>query len=350
MDSGAVLGCLVGTAVGDAIGLPYEALSRRRGARLLGPPDRHRFVFGRGMYSDDTEHTIMVAQALCASGAADADRFRRDLARRLRWWLLGMPAGVGGATLRACAKLWLGFPLAKSGVFSAGNGPAMRSAVVGAALDDLRQVRGIVAASSRLTHTDPKALFGALAVAVAAWSAKRQLPDGAAYLARTRDLLDDPAAGELLRLLAAAVDGAAGGEPTAAFAGRLGCPRGVSGYVYHTVPVAIHAWQRHPASFEAAVRGAVECGGDTDTTAAIVGGIVGSGVGAGGIPAPWVNGLLEWPRGVAWLERLARSLEAQNAAGPARVPPRAGPAVFPRNLLFLAVVLCHVGRRCLPPY
>ena len=65
MQADAVGGAILGCAVGDALGLPYENLSRRRGVRLLGEPDRHRFLFGRGMVSDDTEHTCMVAQALC---------------------------------------------------------------------------------------------------------------------------------------------------------------------------------------------------------------------------------------------------------------------------------------------
>jgi ADP-ribosylglycohydrolase len=41
-----IVGCILGTAVGDAIGLPYEGLSRRRAAKLLGQPDRHRFFYG----------------------------------------------------------------------------------------------------------------------------------------------------------------------------------------------------------------------------------------------------------------------------------------------------------------
>ncbi len=55
-----IIGCILGTAVGDALGLPYEGLSRRRAARMLGPPDRFRFLFRRGMVSDDTEHTCIV--------------------------------------------------------------------------------------------------------------------------------------------------------------------------------------------------------------------------------------------------------------------------------------------------
>ena len=70
--------------------------------------DRHQFFFGRGVFSDDTEHACLTAQALLMSGG-DATRFARDLARRLRWWFLGLPAGIGRATLRACLRLWVGF-------------------------------------------------------------------------------------------------------------------------------------------------------------------------------------------------------------------------------------------------
>src|SRR5438874_1145865 len=188
MSSTATVGAILGTAVGDALGLPYENLSRRRGVRLLGPPDRHRFLLGRGMVSDDTEHTCMVAQALIAAGG-DVTRFRRDFAWRLRLWLLAMPAGVGLATLKATLKLWLGAPSDRSGVFSAGNGPAMRSAVLGAAIDDRERLREFVRASTRITHTDPKAEYGAQAVAVAANHTKHGRTDGNEFLAGLRTLL-----------------------------------------------------------------------------------------------------------------------------------------------------------------
>jgi ADP-ribosyl-[dinitrogen reductase] hydrolase len=126
----------LGCAVGDAIGLPYEGLSKRRGVRLLGEPDRMRFIFRHGMVSDDTEHTCMVAQSICEF-PHNADLFAKSLAHRLRWWLVGLPAGIGFATLRATIKLWFGISPKRSGVFSAGNGPAMRSAILGAAIDDL---------------------------------------------------------------------------------------------------------------------------------------------------------------------------------------------------------------------
>ena len=95
-----IVGSILGTAIGDSVGLPYEGLSRRRAERLLGPPDRHRFFFGRGMVSDDTEHTCMVAQSLIRSGG-DPDAFGRSLAWGFRLWMLGLPAGIGFATLRS---------------------------------------------------------------------------------------------------------------------------------------------------------------------------------------------------------------------------------------------------------
>src|SRR5262245_61970089 len=130
-----ITGCLLGGAVGDALGLPVEGLSRRRARRFIGASLRHRLVLGHGMCSDDTEHACMTARAILAR-PDDAAAFARALGWKLRWWLLGMPAGVGLATLRAILRLWIGVPPDHSGVTSAGNGPAMRAAVIGAYFPD----------------------------------------------------------------------------------------------------------------------------------------------------------------------------------------------------------------------
>jgi ADP-ribosyl-[dinitrogen reductase] hydrolase len=164
-------GILLGTAVGDSLGLPAEGLSRRRHSRLMPAPWRHRLVFGCGMVSDDTEHALFVAQSLLRH-PADPDAFQRRLAWHLRWWLASLPAGIGRATARACLRLWLGFRPSASGVWSAGNGPAMRSAILGGYFhEDRHAVNAFVRASTSLTHTHPRALTGAMAVArVAAWA------------------------------------------------------------------------------------------------------------------------------------------------------------------------------------
>lgn len=346
----AVLGALLGCAVGDAVGLPYEGLSARRGRRLLGEPDRHRFLFRHGMVSDDTEHTAMVCQTLCRH-PTDPEAFARSLGWRLRWWLLGLPAGIGLATLRATIKLWLGFPPGRSGVFSAGNGPAMRSAVLGAAIDDLGLLSRFVLASTRLTHTDPKAYEGAFAVALAAWCARHGIYDAGTFLDRLSTTLEKRLTPAFRERLEAMPVGLANNESIEAFARRSGSVRGVSGYVYHTVPVALYAWLRHPNDFQAAIAGVIRCGGDTDTVAAISGAIIASGTGIEGIPSDWLAGVREWPRSVAWMKRLARSTTEAMQSGRASKPPRVWPlAGLLRNGVFLVVVLCHAFRRLLPPY
>jgi len=49
---------LLGTALGDSLGLPSEGMSRARIANRWKGPLKQRFLFGHGMLSDDTEHTI----------------------------------------------------------------------------------------------------------------------------------------------------------------------------------------------------------------------------------------------------------------------------------------------------
>jgi hypothetical protein len=95
----------------------------------------------------------------------------------------------------------------------------------------------------------------------------------------------------------------------------------------------------------------IRCGGDTDTTAAIVGGIVGASVGKDGIPADWLDRLFEWPRTVAWMEQLAEQLDRTLTAKKSETPPRLPiSGLLVRNAFFFTVVVGHVLRRLLPPY
>jgi len=90
---GAFEGCVLGCAIGDAFGLPYEGISQKRVKRWVRFPLRRRFLFGRGMLSDDTDHNVFVAQALARS-QGDVAAFRRCLAWRLHLWLLCFSAGI----------------------------------------------------------------------------------------------------------------------------------------------------------------------------------------------------------------------------------------------------------------
>jgi ADP-ribosylglycohydrolase len=228
----------------------------------------------------------------------------------------------------------------------------MRSALIGAAIGDHTLLMEMVKSSCRITHTDPKALLGAWAVALAANLARREsLVEGTEYLTTLRQMLREESADEFLALIERVVQSVQQGESTAAFAISAGMEAGASGYVYQTVPVAIHAWLSNQDDLREAVITVVQCGGDTDTTAAIVGGIIGCHVGKAGVPDEWMTKMLEWPRTVAWMEQLGRQLArvvtTDNSETPVSLP-LAG--VLARNAAFLSIVLSHGFRRLLPPY
>lgn len=351
--SRALAGCLQGAAIGDAVGLCCEKVSARRQPKLFPDLNGPRFLGGRGMISDDTEHACLVAQSLIVS-AGDPEKFQRDLARRLRWWLVGLPFGFGMATVKAILRLWVGFHPSRSGVHSAGNGPCMRSPLIGAAHGhDHRRLKQLVGISTRMTHTHKEAGHGALAAALAAhWSAKQMLHSNwqeefTKHLGTLIAERDVP----IVELAKRAASSATNGESTAAFARSLGLERGVSGYVNHTMPVVLHTWFRSPTNYREAVLEIVRCGGDTDTTAAILGAIIGAGVGVEGLPTDWRKALFEWPRSEPWMLSLAvRLAEVQRTGEPGNALPLSIPGLFARNLFFDSLVLVHGLRRLLPPY
>lgn len=343
--AGRLHGLLVGTAVGDSLGLPAEGLAPGRIARRWPGRLRHRFLFGRGMISDDTEHAWFVGQSLLRA-PRDPDRFARALAWRLRGWLLGVPAGVGFATLRAVLRLWIGFSPRHSGVRSAGNGAAMRAPLLGAFFaDDPERRRLFTDASSRLTHVDERALAGARAMAEAVAGIVRGEDPGAGWLG---GLATHP---DWQRATVAIREAAQAGRPVADVAKELGGFQGVSGYVCHSVPFALYAWWRHRGDFRATVEACVRAGGDTDTTAAMAGALAGTDVGEEGIPAEWREGLLEWPRTRRHFRTLADRLALASETGQRQFKVRTcWPGLLPRNLLLLVAVLAHGFRRLLPPW
>ena len=352
VQSDAIIGCLLGTAVGDALGLPYEGLSPRRGRRLLGPPEHHRLVLRRGMVSDDTEHTLFVVQALISSDF-NPQRFERDFSRSLRWWLAGLPVGTGLATLRACLKLWLGFVPERSGVFSAGNGPAMRSAMLGLVFgEDVAVLSDWVLRTTRITHTDPKAFMGALTVALAAHSsAFDPYVEPQRFVATVKAALAPHDSQEFVELIHKAAMSAQANQTATEFAHSIGSRKGVSGYVLHTVPCVIQTWLKTPTDFAQGLQEIIAAGGDTDTTGAILGAIIGARVGENGIPQKWRTSIVEWPRTLRWIKDLGHCL-AMRLQGDADVqaPGYCVPGILPRNLIFFLIVMFHGLRRLAPPY
>lgn len=352
-DPSRFVGSLLGTMVGDCLGLPREGLSARRAEMLFGSDVGCRFLGRRGMASDDTELACFAAQAFLSS-KGEPEPFARDLGWKLRWWFLAGPAGLGLATLRCCLKLWLGWPASKSGVWSAGNGAAIRGPVLGVACwDDETKLRALVRASTIVSHTDPKAERGAMAVALAARYAATHARDDfrvSVVLDLLRPLFptEDQEGQKWFSLLEQSLSKKG---TSVDFASAIGAREGVSGYVYQTVPAVLHVWLSAPHDFKAGMQSIIRLGGDSDTTAAIFGGICGAAVGVEGIPQDWLDGIIEFPRSAAWVRSLAQALHRCSVSKDAAASPSlAWPLIPLRNLFFVCLVLLHEARRALPPY
>jgi len=300
---------LRGVAVGDSLGLPYEGLSSRRGLRLMPFPLRQRLIGGYGFVSDDTVQSA-IALASLARRPESPRAFQDEFGHRLRVWFLSIPPGIGFSTVKACLRLCIGVSPSRAGVFSAGNGAAMRAAVIGAALQALPEERiRFVEHGSMVTHTDPRAVEGAQLVALAA-----------ALAAQGR--------------LTALEDEARALVPHWSWHERWP-DDGPTGYVLHTVNAAIRIVTTS-SGFEDAMRKVIEFGGDTDTVGAIVGGILGAAPSSGPVPPEW-NRILGWPQTGDFVRIRAGA-------------PTPYLRLVLANALALPIILFHGLRRTLPPY
>lgn len=319
-----VAGVLLGTAVGDALGLPCEGMSAPRIARRFGRLDRFRLLGRTGYVSDDTEQSALVAQSL-ARFPADPDRCARAFRRSLVGWFWRLPWGVGLATVRSSVRIMLGF--SRTGVRSAGNGSAMRAAVIGAFFHDRpEQRRAFGEAIARSTHTDDRAVQGALFVAELA----------AAGPGEARRIVTEP-------LLGAALDRAADLAKRGASTSEAAEALKTTGYVVHSVPFALYCYLRYGETPLLAIQECIAAGGDTDSIAAILGGWLGARHGEAGLPAHLIAELHDGPFGPSHLRGLGASLAAGSA------PPRySWLGALARNLALYPVILAHGFRRIFP--
>jgi ADP-ribosyl-[dinitrogen reductase] hydrolase len=288
-------GAVWGHLVGDALGVPYEFRPPEAiGDVVFGAIGTH----GRrpGTWSDDGALMLALLDSLLFSDGDDGrPTVRFDVAdqgrRILSWHDDGAYTpdreglfDIGNATSAAIESLHSGLPAERAGSTlpnALGNGSLMRIlpvALAGRDEDDRTLVRWASEASA-VTHGEPLArVTCALYVLVARrlLVARRQLGDAGApdaALAGARDVLRDSVAGTGL---APALDELLAWEP------RTGGG--------HVADAFWSAWEAlsGAATYQDAVVRAVRLGHDTDTTAAIAGGLAGIRWGIGGIPPAWL--------------------------------------------------------------
>ncbi len=282
-------GCLLGLAVGDALGMPLEGMRaseiRKRFGRVrdfLAAPWR---MLEAGQWTDDTKMMLCQARSIAARGGFDLE----DTARAfLAWYESGDWRGIGGATYDAMRRLQAGVPARESGMrgeMAAGNGAAMRIAPLGLLhCLDLARLRADVEASARITHDNPEAVAGSLAVAYAVARAARGDLKPASLIGDTAAFIGDSRVAERLEMAERFLR--QGMESEEALA-RLG----TGGYVVETVASAFFSFLRSPDDLEDTLSRAVGGGLDTDTTGAVAGAISGAFNGLSSIPERWRRGV-----------------------------------------------------------
>ncbi len=328
------IGALLGTFVGDALGMPVEGWSPQRIARTFGELSDLRsatpFVrvysaifgllvdpknvlsgvrLGRGTYTDDTQMMIGVAESLAACGGFDgADMARRFVEN------FDPRRGYGPGTMRAMGGLRQGIPWDEIGTRlfggsgSFGNGSAMRVAPVGLFYyDDPAELRRVAELSASITHTHylgkEGAALQAFAVAVAVRREPGAIFDAPSFLDDLRNFVQ-PDCAEFQEKLTKISDLLTQQPTVFEVVNALG--NGVE--IFNSVPAAIYSFLSHPDSFKDAVVYAVSLGGDTDTIGAMTGAIAGAFHGVEGIPDEWLNALENGEKGRDYVRQLAETL------------------------------------------
>lgn len=278
---------LEGLSVGDALG---EALSYAHSrAREL----QHFSSFRAGIlrFTDDTAMALGVVECLARCKTIDEDALAWIFAKNFR---ADSERGYGKMSRRTLSALaegaaWRTLSASAFGGGSFGNGSAMRVAPLGAYyFDDLAKVRELAAASARVTHSHPDGIAGAVAVAVAAAQATTCRSEGveSARIGIWEAVLAHTPGGATARGLRSAREYSTE-TPVSAVAKAVGCGYDVS--CQDTVPFAIWNACRCLDKFREALVSTVEVGGDCDTNAAIVCGIVASYVTPAAIPIDWLS-------------------------------------------------------------
>ena len=300
-----VAGCLLGVAIGDALGNATEGkLPSARAARF--GEIRHYLdhpVVGRaaGLPSDDTQLTFWTVEQLLADGGLVPEH----LATR---FCQGRIYGIGSAVSKALDRVRAGVEWHRAGSRSAGNGALMRTAPM--LLPHLAvggtAIWADTALSTLLTHNDRAAITASLAWVAMLW----ELLDmsgppprtwwGERYCELAHDLEGDaeysPRGGLFTSYTGPSwrfVQERLAWADAAQMPVLDACNAWFSGaYLLETLPSVLYILMCHADDPEEAIVRAVNDTKDNDTVAAIVGAAVGALYGRAAYPAAWIEGLM----------------------------------------------------------
>ncbi|MFI9403467.1 ADP-ribosylglycohydrolase family protein [Nocardia sp. NPDC052316] len=278
---------LEGLSVGDALGAQFFVPGRSVSELIAGRPPA-----GPWEWTDDTEMACSVYSEIRRRGQIDQDALAAVFADRCEPY-----RGYGGGTVVVLHEIRDGRPWREAagagfgGHGSWGNGAAMRVAPLGVYFaQDSDRAAEQAASSAEVTHRHPEAIVGAMVVAVAAGHAAVTRGIGCApseLLDAVEPYLVDGRTADGVRRARKLL-----GCSVAEAAYELGNGAEVS--AQDTVPFTLWVAASFLRDYPRAVTACVAVGGDADTTAAIVGGIVAAHTGVGrrgdirGVPEEWL--------------------------------------------------------------
>ncbi len=305
----AIQGAILGLAVGEALGLARQNLSRRAGLWLLGGgAAKYRVVPGVGICSLRLHSALQASQAILRSYQKNA-LFVRSLSRRTRWYLLFSTPFVPWKIWLAGWKLWL--PLPEDAFGNAGLNTHLipRNLLISTTLQGtgVRPEKWVEGAAQTI-HKDPKVAEASTLVALAAQLASFVEPGQLDRKIHWSLLEEEVADHELSQMMDKLGELLHRGCSVSTAAKKMGWKNGIPEDPYASVLIAIYSWMRHPHRFRRTVEPAIRLGGDAATVGAIAAGLSAIHLGPHQIPPEWVKWLACWPHDRAWLKKLAARL------------------------------------------
>ena len=299
------IGCLLGCAIGDALGAPIENWSREKILALDNLTSYFREChhkktrekpFPLGQCTDDTQLTIAVVKGILSSGDVHGGAIASEF---VKLWQSGEIVGQGKVADNAVRRLIEGVPWDEAALANdkPWNGAAMRIAPVG--LWDHEQAKNLeddVFKASVITHRHPRAISGALAIAAAVAfvvsQTKFSVEEFVDSVANAVMKQDEDLAEHILLIkkwvslsdteVLAAIDSRMLEDS------RLSLKEhnwfGIPVSTEPTVLMALYAFLKSPNNYLETVERALRAGGDVDTTAAIAGSISGAFNGVSALP------------------------------------------------------------------
>lgn len=300
-----VEGCLLGCAVGDALGAPFEGYWEHqlpsRAALLSGFREVEGYPLGQ--YTDDTQLSLATVESI----VAEREIIPAEIAHAIAsLWKHRSVVGPGGSCTFAANAFLKSRDWKTCGAPSgqAGNGTAMRTAMLGLFfLRDPERLPETVADISRITHQDSRSVAGGVAIAKAAQLLVRSDDlDATAFSSSIADAIRPFDAGfaNLIEVLPSRLKEdrdtafhsiAWAGQAKPEFSRPVITP-----FVIPTVLASLWALLRNRVSWPNAVCDAIQLGGDVDSLGAIVGALAGVRLGAPAIPAHLASSVLDSER------------------------------------------------------